>query len=109
MTASSTCDLDYPKLLACTIQQAIDDLTTGTEPERRAAFRWLFLDEDITPMTYLWCCAMLGEDPIRGRERLYRERPALIHRLQFGPDCLYLNDLRRAARTGSAGLLAAAR
>ncbi len=109
MTASSNPDINTALLLASTIQCAIDDLLAGTGAEQRAAFRWLFLDDAVRPMTYLWCCAVLGRDPVRVRERLYRERPALIHALQFNQNSWNIQGLRYSRRTNATGVLAAAR
>lgn len=98
MTASAQPDINAEHILAASIQHAIDDLLSGADGDRKAAFRWLFVDHDIKPMTFLWCCAVLGRDPVRVRERLYRERPALIHSLQFDPDSWNIQDLRSSRR-----------
>lgn len=86
-------------LLLSSIHSAIDDLFRGPEPERRAAFTWLYIAESQEPMTFLWCCEGLGLDPVGVREWAYRRRPALIHRMQLS----HATD--PAAGRGDRGLL----
>ena len=85
-------------LLLSSIQSAIDDLLHGHTQEQRDAFHWLYMAEENTPMSFLWCCDAIGLDPVRVRTQCHRLRPGRIQALHQDARSHDINDLTHIAR-----------
>lgn len=84
-------------LLRAMIEQAEKDLNDPHPHVAKDAFEWVYLTDDRSPWSFLWCCEQAGINPVDRRGQMLMRGTARMRRyFLHGGTTIYTKKLAHA-------------